>query len=139
MAVPRKHGVVVWSEVDFPALRELRSTGTFEISRGQAAGWMRSIPTVSMAWIDSHGGPAAHSSSALSTGCVRAELFMERSEPTGPSDRRRRYYRYLIAQIEDGRWFQAGPDKDLDGELGHHAPERPEWLEDFRRSTSTGW
>jgi hypothetical protein len=138
MPLVRKHGKVVWNEVDFPMFEEVGSTGTFVLSRHQGAAWMRDVPTVTGAWLENFGGEALASTSLLSTGSVRGSLLLERTVPTAPSESRHRYYRYLLANVADGRIFQAGPDKDVAD--GHHRAGRPAHLAElYSRSTSTGW
>jgi hypothetical protein len=138
MAVPRDHGKVIWHERELPVLRETLSTGTHVLSRHQGTDWMRRIPTLTAAVLDYHGGKSALSTSALSTGCVQAELLMERTEPDGPADKKYRYYRHLLARVGD-RWFMTAADRDLEG-FDHWEPERPTRIEELLAcSTSTGW
>lgn len=84
MAVLRKHGRVVWHEVQLPILDEVGSTGTYVLSRHQGTTWMRHEPTLTGGWFDYFGGEPVASTSVLSTAAVHASLLLERTEPTAP-------------------------------------------------------
>jgi hypothetical protein len=137
MAVLRKRGRVVWHHVQLPFLNDVGATGTYVLSRHQGTKWMHDEPTLTGGWFDYLGGESLASTTLLSTAAVHASLLLERTEPTAPQESRRRYYRYLIARVADGRVFLAGPDKDI--AQGHHRAERPVCLDDlYSASTSTG-
>jgi hypothetical protein len=141
MAVPRKNGRVVWKPVEHPVLQEPPSTGAYPLSRHQADDWTNRAPNVTGAALRVIGGEPASSSSALSTGAVNAILITERTYLEAPVDRRFRYNEYLLARTADGRWFQAGPDADLDHPgLRHWQSRASTWLAQlYACSTSTGW
>lgn len=144
MAVKHQHGRAVWQPIEFPILTGSLSTGTYVLSRHQAADWMQQAPSVSGACLYYMGGPAVASTSALSTGCIHAIVTVERTHPTAPAEDRVRYDDYLIVRLTDGQQFQVGPDKRVTGrhhpELQHHSDQRSGWLADlYARSTSTGW
>ena len=121
-----------------PILDEVGSTGNRVLSRHQGTAWMRQEPTLTGGWLDYFGGEALASTSLLSTAAVHASLLLERTEPTAPQESRRRYYRYLIARVADGRVFLTGPDKGV--AEGHHLAQRPVYLDElYSASSSTGW
>jgi hypothetical protein len=71
--------------------------------------------------------PTSH----LSTSNVIAKVEYERISTSGDP---LRYYRYLYAEMVDGRVFQAGPFKNLEYE--RHRNERPPWLKAYTTESS---
>lgn len=125
-----------WKEVPLPALATSLSTGEVQpLAPDMWPAWARTTPGFSGAWFTYIGGEPATSTGSLSTGNVVGYVDMERTA-TGPPPKR--YYRYLYAQVTDGRVFQSSPIKDLEYE--RHRDERPPWLASLASyiSTSTG-
>lgn len=144
MAVKHKHGRAVWQHVEIPITAGALSSGKYALSHHQAPHWTHDVEAITGAVLGFFGGPVVHSSSALSTGAIHAILTIERTYPTAPVESRVRYDDYLLVRAVSGRWFQAGPDKDVDGRhhpgLRHHNGQRSQWFADlYTCSTSTGW
>jgi hypothetical protein len=142
MAVIRDtRGSVIWNRVELPRELEALSTGTNILSSSQAIDWMLRVPTITAVLFEKHRAAAVASTSMLSTGSISGTLIVERTEADGPPECRVRYYRYLLANVADGRVYQAGPDKAFDDlPFDHHEPTRPHSLEALiAASTSTGW
>ena len=113
-----------WREVTNDALAQVRSTGqVYPFAAGDVGGWIGESSHVSGVWISSTSLAPLGSTSDLSTSAPTGRMLTERSHETGA---RRRYDRYLLVQMVDGRVFQAGPYKNVD--FGHHHDDRPDWL-----------
>jgi hypothetical protein len=120
-------------------LDEIGSTGAYALSRHQAPDWMQHVQPITGVRLDFAGGPRIESTGMLSTGAIHGTVLVERTHIDGPVDRRFRYSRYLIARVEDGRVYQAGPHNDPIG-VRHHEPARSTLITAlYACSTSTGW
>ncbi len=122
-----------WKPVSAEVFQSVRNSGqTVQIARNQYPEWANKVAEIQAIWIHDYQTPRALQSTDTSTPVSGSFDVERRGKQQGDSLKFDRYY-YITSG--DGSFWQSGPYKNVD--YGHHLTERPDFLEQYPRSSSS--